>query len=146
VPTNVAALYETESNIVVQSTFSFESPRERVGVIEITGTDGTLVLPDPNLFDGAITIWRAGMTPADEPECHTTPTGGMTRGLGVVELARAIRAQRPERASGELALHVLDIMQSTHESVAAGGPIALTTSARPAPVMPEDFDPWEATL
>ncbi len=146
VPTNVAALYETVAGHVAQSTFSFESPRPRVGVVEITGTEGTLVLPDPNMFDGEISIWRAGMMPDDEPERHATTGHGMTRGLGVVELARAIRAGVPERASGELALHVLDIMQSTEESAAAGEPIALVTTASPAAAMPEGFDPWGATL
>ncbi len=146
VPTNVAALYETAAGHVAQSTFSFESPRPRVGVVEITGTEGTLVLPDPNMFDGEIPIWRAGMMPDDEPERHDTTGHGMTRGLGVIELARAIRAGVPERASGELALHVLDIMQSTEESAASGQPITLTTTASTAPAMPDDFDPWEATL
>ena len=58
----------------------------------------------------------------------------------------AIRAGVPERASGELALHVLDIMQSTEESAASGEPIALVTTATPAPAMPDGFDPWGATL
>ncbi|MBX9472020.1 Gfo/Idh/MocA family protein [Microcella sp.] len=146
VPTNVAALYETAAGHVAQSTFSFESPRPRVGVVEITGTEGTLVLPDPNGFDGEIQIWRAGMMPDDEPERHDATGHGMTRGLGVIELARAIRAGVPERASGELALHVLDIMQSTEESAASGQPITLTTSATTAPAMPDDLDPWKATL
>lgn len=146
VPTSIAALYETAAGPVAQSTFSFESPRPRVGVVEITGTEGTLVLPDPNMFDGEVTIWRAGMSPDDQPERHLTSTGGMTRGLGVIELARAIRAERPERASGELALHVLDIMQSTEESAATRAPVALSTTAHPAPAMPEAFDPWAATL
>lgn len=146
VPTNVAALYETAAGQIAQSTFSFESPLPRVGVVEITGTEGTLVLPDPNMFDGEITIWRAGMMPDDAPERHETTGHGMTRGLGVVELARAIRAGVPERASGELALHVLDIMQSTEESAASGEPITLTTTASTAPAMPDDLDPWKATL
>lgn len=146
VPTNVAALYETAAGHIAQSTFSFESPLPRVGVVEITGTEGTLVLPDPNGFDGEITIWRAGMMPDDEPERHPAVGHGMTRGLGVVELARAIRAGVPERASGELALHVLDIMQSTEQSTESGEAITLVTSASQPEAMPAEFDPWGATL
>jgi predicted dehydrogenase len=146
VPTGLSAMYEAHRGPIVQSTFSFESARPRVGVVEVTGTEGTLVLPDPNMFDGDITVWRPGMMPDDEPERHVTRGSGMTRGLGVVELARAIRAHQPERASGELALHVLDIMQSTEESAAARAPVELTTSAMTPPALAEDFDPWVATL
>ena len=146
VPTNVAALYETAAGQIAQSTFSFESPRPRVGVVEITGTEGTLVLPDPNGFDGEITIWRAGMMPDDEPERHTAEGPGMTRGLGVVELARAIRAGVPERANGELALHVLDVMQSTEQSAESGESITMVTTASQPEPMPAEWDPWGSTL
>lgn len=84
--------------------------------------------------------------PDDEPERHPAPGHGMTRGLGVVELARAIRAGVPERASGELALHVLDIMQSTEQSTEAREAITLVTSATQPEPMPAEWDPWGATL
>jgi hypothetical protein len=104
------------------------------------------VLPDPNGFDGEITIWRAGMMPDDEPERHPAVGHDMSRGLGVVELARAIRAGVPERASGELALHVLDIMQSTEQSTESREAITLVTSATQPEPMPAKFDPWGSTL
>ena len=70
----------------------------------------------------------------------------MSRGLGVVELVRAIRAGVPERASGELALHVLDIMQSTEQSTESRKAITLVTSATQPEPMPAEFDPWGSTL
>src|SRR4029078_4659782 len=58
VPTYVAALYEFESGAVAQATFSFDTPLERMGVLETTGAEATLVAPDPNTFGGEIRINR----------------------------------------------------------------------------------------
>lgn len=146
VDTGVSALYEFRDGAVAQSTFSFESARPRVGVVEITGTEGTIVLPDPNAFDGEITVWRPGMHAEEECERYAAVDSGMTRGLGVVELARAIRSDVAERASGQLALHVLDIMQSTAESATQREPVRLGTTAEAPALLPETFDPWAQTL
>jgi hypothetical protein len=64
------------------------------------------------------------------------------RGLGVLELARAIRAGEPERASGELAFHVLDTMIATVESATGGAAVPITSRATAAPVLPADWDPY----
>ncbi len=69
-----------------------------------------------------------------------------TRGSGVLELARAIRAGRPERASGEQAFHILDIMVSTIEAAESGQPVVVESTVTLAPPLPEDWDPREATL
>ena len=59
----------------------------------------------------------------------------ITRGLGVADLACAARHGRPQRAGGELALHVLDIMHAIHEAAASGRQVELaTTCERPAPL------------
>ena len=47
----------------------------------------------------------------------TGPAELSSRGTGVLEMARAIRADRPHRASGELAYHVLDTMISIEEAI-----------------------------
>ena len=39
-------------------------------------------------------------------------TEGNLRSLGLADMAAAIRADRPHRASGELALHVLEVMEA----------------------------------
>jgi predicted dehydrogenase len=146
VPTHVAALYDFVSGVSASSTFSFESARPRVGVVEISGTEGTLVLPDPNMFDGELTIWRPGMLEEGEAERHPAVGATMSRGAGVVELARAIREGRPERANGELGFHILDAMASTEESANRGEPVTVTSTAERPPVLPEDWDPWASTL
>ena len=50
-------------------------------------------------------------------------------------MAAAIREHRPHRACGELALHVLDVMELLRRSASAGRTLAVrTTCGRPAPL------------
>lgn len=147
VPTHVAALIDFERGGSAQSTFSFQASRPRVGVVEIAGTEGTLVLPDPNMFDGELRLWRDGMF--EESEAELIPAVGSTfsRGAGVVDLARAIREGRPERTPGDFAFHVLDLMVSIQASAEGDGQqVAIESSVELPPALPEDWDPTAATL
>jgi predicted dehydrogenase len=141
VPTHVSALFEFESGQTAQSVFSFDSKLRRTQ-FEVSGVDATLVVPDPNTFDGDLIVWGDGEEPETIPSTGTTTT----RGTGVAELAQSIRAGRPERASGEQAFHVLDIMVSTIESAESGQPIEVTSTVTLAPPLAEDWDPRTATL
>jgi predicted dehydrogenase len=146
VPTHIGALIDLHRGMSAISTFSFQSSRPRVGVVEITGTDGTLVLPDPNMFEGTIRVWRDGMREESEAEAHPATGSTFSRGAGVVELARAIRAGRPERASGDVAYHVLDVMVSITESAERGEPVRVESMVEVPPVLPDGWDPIAATL
>lgn len=146
VPTYLVALIDFPRGVSALSTFSFQSSRPREGIVEVTGTEGTLVLPDPNLFEGTLRIWRDGVV--EESDAEVVPAVGSTfsRGAGVVELARAIRAGRPERASGEFAFHVLDVMLSITTSAEHGERVAVESTADIPPALPEDWDPMMSTL
>ncbi|WP_223694186.1 Gfo/Idh/MocA family protein [Leifsonia poae] len=140
VPTHVGALIEFESGQTAQSIFSFDSQLSRTQ-FEVAGVKGTLTVPDPNTFVGDLLVHGAD---GDE----TIPATGSTssRGTGVVELARAIRAGQPERASGEQAYHVLDVMVSIIEAGASGQPVVVESTVTVAPALPEDWDPKASTL
>ncbi len=142
-PTHFSALIEFESGATAQSIFSFESSIRRNGLVEFTGTEGAIVFPDPNTFDGDLAIW----TDASET-AEVVPAVGVTsgRGTGVLELARAIRAGVPERASGEQAYHVVDVMVSIAEAAASGQWVEVTSTVPPAEALPVDFDPLASTL
>ncbi len=140
VPTHVSALYEFESGQTAQSVFSFDSKLGRTQ-FEVAGLDGTLVVPDPNTFEGELIVHGA-----DGIETYPSTGTTVTRGIGVVELARAIRAGIPERASGEQAYHVLDIMVSTIEAGESRTPVEVQSTVEVAPALPEDWDPRAATL
>lgn len=142
VPTHVSALIEFESGASAQCVFSFQSTLPRTGFVEIAGTGGTLVFPDPNQFDGDLLLWGEGSA---EPETVTTKAL-VGRGTGVVELARAIRARVPERASGEQAFHVLDVLVSIAEAAESGDFVAVDSTVEYAASLPDGWDPREATL
>ncbi|WP_369046355.1 Gfo/Idh/MocA family protein [Sinomonas sp. P10A9] len=143
VPTHVSALAQFESGASSHSIFSFESPRARMGFIEITGTEATLSLPDPNYFDGELQICRIG-----ETDWTSIPTAGPAngRGMGVLDMARAIRSGEPHRATGQLAYHVLDTMVSISESIDSGAFVDVASTAPSSTPLPEDWAPTEATL
>jgi predicted dehydrogenase len=152
VPTHSALLLEFEGGASAQATFSFESALPRSGFFEITGTDGAIVLPDPNMFDGESELWTLeswkGVTGQDRPVPErveaTGPTSG--RGLGVLDLARSIAAGVPERASGALAAHVLDVMLAAAEASEHGTTVAVSSSVTAPPPLPADWNPYERTL
>ncbi|MDN3497021.1 Gfo/Idh/MocA family oxidoreductase [Planococcus sp. APC 4015] len=110
-------------------TFSFDAVATRAEPIEVHGVDGMLVLPDPNHFSGAVHLRRAG-----SPESEELPVSAgyedAARGVGLLDFVAG-----PGRASGDVALHVLDVMTSLLESAAAGERVSLgSTAVVPSPV------------
>jgi predicted dehydrogenase len=152
VPTHSALLLEFEGGASAQATFSFQSALPRSGFFEITGTAGAIVLPDPNMFDGGSALWTLeswkGLTGQDQPAPETVDAVGPSngRGLGVLELARAIAAGVPERASGALAAHVLDVMLAAAESSETGRTIDVASRVTAVEPLPADWNPSERTL
>ena len=118
--------------------------------MEITGTEGTLVIPDPNHFSGEVKITRA---PARESimadaEWEVVPTAGALagRGIGVLDVARSIRTGKQPLASGKLAYHVLDTLIAIEEAAATDRVVDITSTIDPIPLVPEGWDPFAATL
>jgi predicted dehydrogenase len=142
VPTTVTALVDFERGGSAQLVLSFDSALRRV-LLEVTGTDGAAVLPDPNGFDGPTLLHALGTTDLTEVAASGH---GASRGTGALELARAIRAGVPERASGELAYHVLDAMLSIEESITSGEPVPVDSTVEVPPALPADWDPYARTL
>jgi len=142
VPTHHAALVEFGEGRSAQSTFSFQHALPRSGFVEVNGTDGTIVLPDPNGFDGASTLWTYG---SDDPAELPARGPELGRGAGVVDLVRSLRDGTTERASGVMAAHVLDILLGVRDAAAAGQPVEITSTVPPVPPLPEGWDPTVAT-
>ena len=142
VPTHVHALLDFASGPSTSATFSFDSAVSR-RMIEITGTEGTLSLPDPNTFEGPLRIQKFG-----EEEWRDLPVTGTTagRGVGVLDMARALRSGGRHRASGELAQHVLELMASITDSGERHGFVGLESGAPAVETLPEDWDPVAPTL
>lgn len=135
-PTHIAGVMDFVSGAVGVLVTSFDIWSHQLPRIEIYGTDGTLNVPDPNTFGGPVRLRRAGEN--DWRDIPLTP--GYTtnsRGIGVADMAYALRAGQPHRASGALAYHVLDSMQAILEASTEGRHIVLTsTCTRPEPLSP----------
>jgi predicted dehydrogenase len=139
VPTYVAALAEYAGGQAASLLFSWDSPLHRAGFVEITGTEATLAVPDPNRFDGDPRVRRAG-----DAGWTVIPARGAAagRGSGVIDMVRAIRGGTGHRASGELALHVLEMMTAIERSAVSGAFEPVETSFdTPAPLDPQ-WDPY----
>jgi predicted dehydrogenase len=107
--------------------------------ITIYGTEGTLRVPDPNQFDGPVHV-RRDEDPDWRELAPAIPTG-YGRAVGLAEMAQAIELNRPHRASGELALMVVDCMQGFLESAASGNAYSPQSHpARPAPMPSGTFE------
>lgn len=133
-PTHITALLDFESGAVATLITSFDVQGSNLPRIEIYGTDGTLSLPDPNTFGGPVLLKRSGAKDWEELPL-TFPNAENSRGLGLRDLLQAAQLGQTPRASGELALHVLDIMQSTLRSAEEGRRLDLqTTAAQPEAV------------
>lgn len=134
VPTHVAGTLRFASGALVQLTTSFDvGGLKGHRLLEIHGIEGTMVVPDPNHFGGEVEILRR------DGSRETHPPGpfaeGDHRGLGAAELTQALRAGRPHRADGVLALHVLEVMEAFGRSAEAGRRVAIASPAeRPAPM------------
>jgi predicted dehydrogenase len=133
VPTHSAAVLDFASGPIVTLVTSFDV-WTRETRIELFGSDGTMALPDPNTFGGPVSIRKPGATEWLD-EAVTGDYADNSRGLGVADLAQALREGRAHRASGELMLHVLEIMHAIHRASDEGRHVELTTSvARPEPL------------
>lgn len=137
-PTNVAAVLDFHSGAVA----SLQAAKESFGYkprLEIFGTEGNMTVPDPNFFGPVAGLNSLITIQSRNGETKELPLSyGFTedsRGLGVADMAYAVRSGRPNRASGRLAEHVLDISLGIFEASAADRHVYLKTSVeRPAPL------------
>lgn len=134
-PTHVTGILDFASGVVGTITTSFEVWASEIPAIEIYGTEGTLSIPNPSYFMGPIRLKRAGTQEWETvPLISTHHVDG--RGLGIVDMAHALRSGRRHRASGTLAYHVLDIMHAFYEAALSSRYIDLNSSCkRPTPLV-----------
>ena len=134
VPTHVAGLMSFANGAVVQISMSFDVAAHGHKPLEVYGTEGTLIVPDPNHFGGDVFVLPLAGEAQGKPV--TLPYAeGNWRSLGVADMAHAILSDRPHRANGDLALHVLEVMEAFQTASDRGETVAITTSVeRPAPL------------
>ncbi|MGI6201653.1 MAG: Gfo/Idh/MocA family protein [Christensenellales bacterium] len=153
-PTLLQASLEFDSGVygglsVVGECFG-ETPR-----LEIYGTEGTLICPDPNTYGGPVLLrtknsdrfyeiplthgYGAPKRASLDKGGEIAAWAGSYRGVGVADMAWAIRNNRPHRCSALLGLHALEIIHGTLLSAREDRVYTMTTHpAQPAP-LPSGF-------
>jgi predicted dehydrogenase len=134
VPTHVAGIMDFANGAVGTIITSFDIWAHHVPLIEIHGTEGSLSVPDPNNFGGKVLLRR--WDEKDWRELEHTHSDEVGRGIGVADMAYAIRSGRPNRVSGQLAYHVLDLMQSFHDASSQGKHINIASTVEQPAALP----------
>lgn len=120
VPTHVAGVMQFANGATVQLTTSFDTwgSQRLENFIEIYGTEGTMVVPDPNCFGGPVYVKRHNTDFKEMPLlfCYSENS----RGLAVADMASAIRHGRKHRANEKLCYHALEVMHSFEISSDSG--------------------------
>lgn len=156
VDTHSLSMLEFASGPIATMTMSFDVWDSETPRMEIYGEEGTLVIPDPdpvhgtNIFGGELWLrrretsrWTHQPRP-DAPDVwevvenrHGFNTD--SRGLGLLDLAYAVRTGRAPRASGEMAQHVFEVMDAIAASGRDGRYRAIGSSCKVPPPLAPDF-------
>ena len=130
-PTHLTGVMDFANGASVTMVMSFDVWSYPLPQIVVFGTESTLEVPDPNVFNGTPRL-RSRDGKAYEP-VPLTHTGDRLRGTGVADLAYALRSGRAHRASGELANHVVEVMEAFERSSVTQQHVQIaSTCVRPA--------------
>lgn len=153
VPTTVQALLRFDRGGSAQSLFSDDSAVFRQGIVEIHGSEGTLIIPDPNTFGGDITLIRplTKMIVPPEPfvqeeEIITMPEVLGGRGIGALDMLQSEAAGRDHVANGEFGYHVLDTLLSIEEACESGQWVDVNSDPGVIRSIGEGFNPFVSSL
>ena len=118
-PTHTAATLELDGGVTANLTATFEAGAQYIADLTVYGTEGRLILPDPNSYGGPLQL-RRGREEAwqDVPLPPPSPRDG--RGLGLADLVTSVGTGATPRASGELGLHVVEVARGILAAAEAG--------------------------
>jgi predicted dehydrogenase len=146
VATHVNGVLEFSNGVNITMSASWDVWSHKRAAIEIYGTEGSLLGVNPNFF-GAVPMVAKANEDWQEVDISQHPFGIDNRTLrngsqvadyrivGVLDLAMAIRHQRAHRASGALALHVLEVLEAFERSSTQGCHVTIESLCeRPAAV------------
>ncbi len=131
-PTHISGTADFANGAAATLIMSFDTWASTLPPIELHGTRGSLLVPDPNSFGGPVQLNRGGGSGwEDVPLTHGY--ADPSRGLGVADMAYALRENRPARAGGALTFHVLEAMWGFLDSSEQSKYYAMqSTAERPA--------------
>ena len=154
VDTHSLSLIEFESGVIGQMMVSFDVWESETPRLEIYGTNGTLCIPDPdpgdgaNIFQGPVWVrtrdtarWTKRPRPKAPADWAVAEnTHGLNfdaRGVGLADLAMAVREGREPRASGTLGLHLCEVMEGMLQSPGLGRFVDIASTCARPPMLAE---------
>lgn len=145
--TNVHALLKFHSGAVITLGASWDIEAHGHRNIEIYGSKGSLYVPDPNFFGGAVTLARRSgeeqVAAWDHPlgrlnwDRPRGPRAANYRGAGLADMAAAIREKRRPRCSIDFAVHVIEVLSAILQAAENGNSVAIASECP----RPEALDP-----
>ena len=115
VPTYVTGILDFESGATGTLFTTFDVCYADQARFEVYGSEGTLIVPDPNTFGGPIRLLRK-----EEKEYREMPLmfdyDDNSRGLGLADMAKALETGRDSRADYRQTYHVLEVMTAFERS------------------------------
>ena len=134
VPTYVTGIMEFDSGAIGTIFTTFDVYHDDGCKIEIYGTEGTLQVPDPNGFGGEVRLLRPEIGQYREvPHCFKYSDN--SRGLGLADMAKALRTGRDFRSNYKQTMHVLEILETFKLSSESGSFIELKSKYTPGKPM-----------
>jgi len=137
--THVTGVMDFSNGAIGVILTSFDIWGANLPYIEVYGSAGSISVPDPNRFDGVVRLRLAGEREWGQVPLTHSPE--VSRGIGVADMAYALVYDRPHRASGALAYHVLDIMQAFEDASQTGRHITLTSQSPKPAALPAGLAP-----
>ena len=151
VSTNYGAVLKFASGTVGNINLTDDVWKSDLPAMEMYGTDGVLICPNPNTMSGPIKLLKAdefkafvngkeGMIPRlgaiYGPQSFelfreidtVAPRIGNERGLGVTDMAEAILTGKKPRVSADLCRHVTEAINAFDVSAETGVPYQMTTT------------------
>ena len=125
VPTSLFGILRFENGALGSITTSFDFTTHSHPYLEIYGSSGSLLVPDPNYFDGPVRMAKKGEEYKEIPLAFGFSEN--SRGLGISDMASCIISGGRPRASDNMTLHVLEIMEGIHVSNDTKGIYKMTT-------------------
>lgn len=153
IPTHYTSILKLKSGTIVNFNVSFDIYKSNLPMFEIYGDSGTLSYPDPNFGGGTPKVYRKEQytdtvyqktedallrkeTFYDLPELFPR-VKDYSRGLGVLDLAKAIETNTNNRADGNMIIHVTEVIEGIQCAATSGETYNMQTVCdKPEPLKP----------
>jgi predicted dehydrogenase len=133
-PTHTSATMQLAEGVTANLIASFEARDQYICDIAIYGTEGVLLLPDPNAFGGSVRLKRGRGGWEDVP--YASRGAADARGIGLHDMVEAIAAGAPHRATGRLGSHIVDVARSILLSAGEGRIVEISSSVAQPEALP----------